>query len=661
MPAGMNTEYDESSLSPTVASFRRNENTANSPPGSPGKDVQAARRGLLKAIWQTTLAPRFSSRPIDLKTIDATNPSASAFSSAPIDMDGYFSSSNPALAGSFVRQNSAVTVGTLGTNSDGITIGSKQRTESFRNSLGESSYLTPSEQGYLQELLQSDDLDSIRRASVRLADKEVFPTATDSDDELDLTEAEGNGRSSEEAVVVPKRKSMPLPPPLPPKSGQQKRRDSQVQEQLLEWHEKTTIMPSVVLHRVSSNQSAKKLPPMPTGSRTIPQNNSMTHDDNYDSSSILPSGTNDTMGEIENGLKKMNSEEGIQEQDDLQSDSDQVVDADQNKNEHSLTEDEQAWNSDLSDLNSWIARTEGVEVDEEGHTSTSAHMTSNPFKILGTSANDVSCQPMVLSPPLMEGLQNFMPESLHEHHYWLKYSLVRDGPGLMKMLRHCRGSQHTILAIESTDGHVFGSFTSQPWRLTSPNKGTNHFYGSKESFVWRMRQSRFEPCQSVVEQLMMESKMDVFPFTSQNNYVQSCATSGIALGYGEIEVEGKRNSDGCDTDDADDSGDVHDELGTTTRLIGSSTSHYGHAIKLDKLMATGSTSSSETFGNPCLIERESRGKKFEVANVELWTMTPHDSVEDADQAEMRALFLEENRNTDNNLNLIEILVGTHKS
>jgi hypothetical protein len=654
MPAGKNTEDEESSLSPTVAPSGRNENRANSPPGSPDKDVQAARRGLLKAIWQTTLAPRFSSRPIDLKTSDATNPSASAFSSAPIEMDGYFSSSNPAMGGSFVRQNSCVTVGTLGTKSDGSVIGSKQRTDSFRSSLRESSYLTPSEQGYLEELLQSDDLESIRRASVRLADKEVFPTATDSDDELDLTE--GEGKSSEEAVVATKRKSMPLPLPLPPKSAQQKRRDSQVQEQLLEWHEKTTIMPSVVLQRVSSNQSAKKVPPMPTGSRTIPQNNSLTQDDNYDSCSILPSGTNDTMGGDENGLKKKNSEEGNQEQDELQrDDSDQVeVDAVRNKNEHSLLEDEQAWNSDLSDLNSWIARTEGVEVDEEGHTSTSTHMTSNPFKILGTSANDVSCQPMVLSPPLMEGLQNFMPESLHEHHYWLKYSLVRDGPGLMKMLRHCRGSQHTILAIESTDGHVFGSFTSQPWRLTSPNKGTNHFYGSKESFVWRMRQSRFEPCQSVVEQLMMESKMDVFPFTSQNNYVQSCTTSGIALGYGEIEEEEKRNSEGCDTDDADDSGGgVQDETG--------STSHYGHAIKLDKSMATGSTSSSETFGSPCLIERESRGKQFEVANVELWTMTPHDSVGDADQAEMRALFLEENRTTDNNLNLIEILVGTHKS
>jgi hypothetical protein len=616
MSAGKNSDYEESSLSPTVSSALPTGSVDGASPGSPDSDVQEARRGLLKAIWQTTLVPRFSSRPIDLQTNNATT-SASAFSSNPIDMEGYFSSNN-AAGRNFVRQNSCVTVGTQGTNGDSIV-----------GSLRESSYLTPSEQGYLEELLRSDDLESIKRASVRLSDKEVFPTTTDSDDELDSMKEKSSGEA------IAKRKSMQLPP----KPVSQRRRDSQVQEQLLEWHEKTTIMPSVVLQRVSSNQSAKKAPPLRIGIRTIPLNNSLTQDDNSETLSSVRSGK----GNMIRGDEKKLEVEGSQDKAELQRDEYASKDS-----------DEQTWNSDLSDLNSWIARTEGVEVDEEGHTSTSNHMTSNPFKILGTSANDVSCQPLVLSPPLMEGLQLFMPESLHEHHYWLKYSLVRDGPGLMKMLRHCRGSQHTILAIESTDGNVFGSFTSQPWRLTSQNKGNSHFYGSKDSFVWRMRQSRFEPCQSVVEQLMMESKIDVFPFTSQNNSVQSCTTGGIALGYGEIEEEAKMDSEPCDTDDSG----AQNDKGATSPIR---SSHYGHAIKLERSMATGSTSSSETFGSPCLIERDSRGKTFEVANVELWAMTPHDSVEDADQAEMRALFLEENRHADNNLNLIEILVGTHKS
>ena len=278
MVNGKNSE--ESSLSPTVASsFPNDDGAANNTASSPNNDVQAARRGLLKAIWQTTLAPRFSSRPIDLQTNNA-NSSASAFSSEPIEMEGYFSS-NFAGGGSFVRQNSCVTVGTVGTNNDSSVVDSK-RTDDFRNSLQESSYLTPSERGYLQELLQSDDLESIRRASVRLSDKEVFPTSTDSDDEIEIT----NEGTPEEASVTPKRKNMPLPPTSKsaPPPGPQRRRGSQVQEQLFEWHEKTTIMPSVVLKRMSSNQSAKKPPPIPPGSRTIPLNNSLTQDDNDESS-----------------------------------------------------------------------------------------------------------------------------------------------------------------------------------------------------------------------------------------------------------------------------------------------------------------------------------------------------------------------------------------
>jgi len=404
-------------------------------------------------------------------------------------------------------------------------------------------------------------------------------------------------------------------------------------------------MPSVVLQRMSSNQSAKKVPPLPL-------NNSLTQDDKFESCSIIPSnGTSDTIGGEESQTGHDPIVGNDKDRNPFQTERGPMKDV-QNK-----STDGSSWKSDLLDLNSWTTRAEGVEVDEEGHTSAQNHIISNPFKILGTSANDVTCQPMVLSPPLMEGLQLFMPESLQEHHYWLKYSLVRDGPGLMKMLRLCRGSQHTILAIESTDGFVFGSFTSQPWRLTSHQNGTNHYYGSKESFVWRMRQSRFEPCESAVEQILMESKMDIFPFTSLNSTVQSCTKSGIALGSGEIEEAGKEELEGYDKN-------LVGVEGNTTAIyshISSPTDHYGHAIKLDRSMAHGSTSSSETFGSPCLIERESRGKKFEVANVELWTMTPHDSVEKADKAEMRSLFLEEKRHTGNNLNLIEILVGTHKS
>ena len=74
-------------------------------------------------------------------------------------------------------------------------------------------------------------------------------------------------------------------------------------------------------------------------------------------------------------------------------------------------------------------------------------------------------------------------------------------------------------------------------------------------------------------------------------------------------------------------------------------------------MKSGSTSTSETFGNPCLIQSNQRGKEFDVGNIEVWAMTPHTSVEASVRSEMNMLFLEEGRNAEKNLNLLGILIG----
>jgi hypothetical protein len=88
-----------------------------------------------------------------------------------------------------------------------------------------------------------------------------------------------------------------------------------------------------------------------------------------------------------------------------------------------------------------------------------------PFEILGTSVDDKSCHPHVLSPPLMDYLHSFLPKSMAEANFFMKYSLVRDGATLPAMLQRVRGCTHTILAVETTNGEVFGSFTSAPWRV----------------------------------------------------------------------------------------------------------------------------------------------------------------------------------------------------
>merc|ERR1712157_578819 len=82
------------------------------------------------------------------------------------------------------------------------------------------------------------------------------------------------------------------------------------------------------------------------------------------------------------------------------------------------------------------------------------------FQIIGTDVEDKSAMPHVLSPPLMESLLNFVPEALVETNFWLKYSLVRDGASLHTLKRYVRAAEHTIIAIETTQGNVFGSFNS---------------------------------------------------------------------------------------------------------------------------------------------------------------------------------------------------------
>lgn len=290
-----------------------------------------------------------------------------------------------------------------------------------------------------------------------------------------------------------------------------------------------------------------------------------------------------------------------------------------------------------------------------------------PFTILGTSADDYACHPHVLSPPIMEGLQSFMPESVADCNFFLKFSLVRDGPGLNSMLHRIRGCERTVLAIETTDGIVFGSFTSMPWRTQWG------YYGNKESFVWRMRRSRQTECRSVVEQAMLESELEVFPYTGANHSIQLCQDDCLVLGSGEIHPPRRSSTRVCqqkkvnvakkrvsETEITTSAWKVREEERTWFEADQAdkmhTLQHFGHAIFLDSQFHTGSTSSSETFGNPCLTNRRCRGETFKIANLEVWTMTPFQNVNDAEHDETQRLSEEETNNS--NLNLLSILMGT---
>jgi len=231
-----------------------------------------------------------------------------------------------------------------------------------------------------------------------------------------------------------------------------------------------------------------------------------------------------------------------------------------------------------------------------------------PFRIFGTSADDESAQPHVLSPPLMESLQQFLPFEISEQNFWMKYSLLRDGASMLTLLQNARGAKNTILAIETSDGDVFGSFTSEPWRKSW------RYFGTGESFLWRMRQSRKVACRSIIDQAQMESELDVYPWMGENNCVQLCTHDKIAIGGGTMSQEKK---------------DEHASVSEPA---------YGFGLAVDQDLHFGTSSHCATFGSPPLCKL-SPSDPFEIINLELWTLTPCADLEDAERLELGMLFL----------------------
>ena len=242
---------------------------------------------------------------------------------------------------------------------------------------------------------------------------------------------------------------------------------------------------------------------------------------------------------------------------------------------------------------------------------------NNHFQILGTSADDPSCQPHVLSPPLMDALMNFLPEQLDGENFWLKFSLVRDGASLETLKRYVRAATCTLLAIETRKGEVFGAFTSSPWR--------NHFgyYGTAPAFVWKMRHSRQTKCYSLFDQAQLETEIDVFPYIGRSEFIQVCRHDVLAVGGDSSSMPSLRESSG-DLSDRFDEGE-----------------NTGFAIALEDDLCVGTTSLTKTFHNPALCGPGDKPQFFDVAGLEVWGFTPCTDVKSAEKLEMTKFFIEE--------------------
>jgi hypothetical protein len=241
------------------------------------------------------------------------------------------------------------------------------------------------------------------------------------------------------------------------------------------------------------------------------------------------------------------------------------------------------------------------------------------FKILGTSAADKEAQPHVLSPPLMDSLMTFLPESLANQNFWLKYSLVRDGASLDTLRRYTRACPKTILAVETMDGQVFGSFTCENWHNDS------RFFGEEsktETFLWRMRHGRNSKCASLFYQAQMETEIDVYYYSGVNNMIQLCNDDALAVGAGELVTS-------------------QVDAGSDSSSLEERSERFSFGLYLDDVLMTGTTGPCATFRNPCLMDGGAHEKRFDILNIEVWTLTPCRTVDAAEKLEMKQFFIHE--------------------
>ena len=220
------------------------------------------------------------------------------------------------------------------------------------------------------------------------------------------------------------------------------------------------------------------------------------------------------------------------------------------------------------------------------------------FKVLGTP--DPDCQPHVLSPPIMDALRSHLPFAIQQDNFWIKYSMTRDGASLHSLLHKCRGSARTIIAIETMDGNVIGSFTSSPWR---PQGRT--YFGSGEAFLWRLVRSRNTPCENIKEKALLEGEVEFFEWSGENHNIQYLANvhDNLILGGGQPD-ENPLERD------------------------------YGPGLVLFPCLSRGFSHSCLTFNSP-----ELAGDMFEIANLEVWTLTPVESIDQAEKVELARQFV----------------------
>jgi Oxidation resistance protein len=233
-------------------------------------------------------------------------------------------------------------------------------------------------------------------------------------------------------------------------------------------------------------------------------------------------------------------------------------------------------------------------------------MDDDSFQILDSTVHGISKKNPLLTRPLFESLSCFLPEELSCSKIWLNYSLQRDEASLHTLAQNAGSSATTLMIIQTSNGDVFGCYTSSPWKFHSGH------YGCGSSFVWRMRHKRSASYSVGAGNLNSEEKIQVFPKSHSDSCVQFCSKDMLGIGkgcghYEDIELYCHENQEKME--------------------------QFGFAILLYGDLRHGRTSPSASFSSPRLIDTEDG--IFEVFNIEVWSFANSYSFEDEEEIDPR--------------------------
>ena len=123
---------------------------------------------------------------------------------------------------------------------------------------------------------------------------------------------------------------------------------------------------------------------------------------------------------------------------------------------------------------------------------------------------------LTLNVNMAKSLRMHLPETIQIQSFKLVYSLYNHGTELTTFYKNARGSDYTLLLIETIDGGVFGGFCSREWKPVA------QYFGTGESFIFSIRK----------EERGDEYATDIYKWTTRNDYFCFADHEKIAMGGG---------------------------------------------------------------------------------------------------------------------------------